>query len=51
MTPPVTTAVERSAMLDSSISRFGQWITTYDWQPVLDATDTQSKTGTFYDII
>ena len=51
MTPPVTTAVERRAMPDSSIRRFGQWITTYDWQPVLDATDTQSKTDTFYDII
>ncbi|KAI8513921.1 hypothetical protein Bbelb_082450 [Branchiostoma belcheri] len=28
---------------------FGQWITTYDWEEVLNAPDTQSKTDAFYD--
>ncbi|KAI8502591.1 hypothetical protein Bbelb_192930 [Branchiostoma belcheri] len=34
---------------DSKTRSFGQWITTYDWEEVLNAPDTQSKTDAFYD--
>ena len=38
-------------MPDSAIRKFGQWITAYDWRPVLDATTAQDKTTTFYNIM
>ncbi len=36
---------------DSATRSFGQWITAYDWKPVLDATSTQAKADTFYEIL
>ena len=38
-------------MPDSAIRSFGQWITDYNWPPVLDVSDTQSKTNTFHSIL
>lgn len=35
----------------SNLRRFGQWITSYDWSPVLDIDDCELKFQKFYSII
>lgn len=50
-TRATTVSITSRPLPDSSIRQFGQWITAYDWRPVMDATDTQTKTSTFYSIL
>ena len=38
-------------MPETAIRKFGQWITAYDWRPVLDATTAQDKTTTSHNIM
>ena len=48
---PARVSVTSRPMPDSAIRKFGQWITAYDWRPLLDATTAQDKTTTFYNIM
>ena len=48
---PASVSLTGRPMPDSAIRKFGQWITAYDWRPVLDATTVQYKTTTFYSIM
>lgn len=48
---PTTQSVTTRPMPDSRIRAFGQWITAYNWRPVLNSTSTQDKTDCFYQIL
>ncbi|CAH1245972.1 Hypp7619 [Branchiostoma lanceolatum] len=46
-----TTKRETRPMTESNLRSFGQWITQYQWDDVLEAQGTQNKTSTFYRIL
>ena len=50
-TKSTTETVISRSMPDSAVRRFGQWITAYDWRPVLEASGAQAKATVFYSIM
>ncbi|CAH1245962.1 RET [Branchiostoma lanceolatum] len=46
-----TTKRQTRPMTESNLRSFGQWITQYQWDDVLEAQGTQNKTSTFYRIL
>ena len=49
--PSLARTVSRRSMPDSAIRIFGQWITSYNWRPILDHITTQVKVHTFHEIM
>ena len=43
---PAPRTVIKRPIPDSGLRVFGQWITTYNWRPVLEASGVQNKTDT-----
>ena len=49
--PPKNRIIHLQPITDSAVRSFGQWITSCNWRPVLEASTAQAKTDTFYSIL
>ena len=49
--PPKKRIIHLQPITNSAVRSFGQWITSYNWRPVLEASTAQAKTDTFCSIL